>query len=70
MLEWGYERQFAGYSAVCGIDEAGRGPLAGPVVAAAVILPEGCVKEAGSAVWRDLRAGGGVRDCGGRARAD
>ncbi|MDE7036020.1 MAG: ribonuclease HII, partial [Eubacteriales bacterium] len=42
MLEWGYERQFAGYSAVCGIDEAGRGPLAGPVVAAAVILPEGC----------------------------
>ena len=45
MLEWGYERQFAGYSAVCGIDEAGRGPLAGPVVAAAVILPEGCVIE-------------------------
>lgn len=30
-----------GYSRVCGIDEAGRGPLAGPVVAAAVILPEG-----------------------------
>lgn len=30
-----------GFSAVCGIDEAGRGPLAGPVVAAAVILPEG-----------------------------
>ena len=29
-----------GYSAVAGIDEAGRGPLAGPVVAAAVILPE------------------------------
>lgn len=29
-----------GYSAVCGIDEAGRGPLAGPVFAAAVILPE------------------------------
>lgn len=29
----------AGYRAVCGIDEAGRGPLAGPVVAAAVILP-------------------------------
>ena len=28
-----------GYSAVCGIDEAGRGPLAGPVCAAAVILP-------------------------------
>ena len=30
-----------GFTAVCGIDEAGRGPLAGPVVAAAVILPEG-----------------------------
>lgn len=30
-----------GYKAVAGIDEAGRGPLAGPVVAAAVILPEG-----------------------------
>ncbi len=31
----------SGASAVCGIDEAGRGPLAGPVFAAAVILPEG-----------------------------
>ncbi len=30
-----------GYARVCGIDEAGRGPLAGPVVAAAVILPAG-----------------------------
>ncbi|MBQ4604062.1 MAG: ribonuclease HII, partial [Clostridia bacterium] len=28
-----------GYKAVCGVDEAGRGPLAGPVFAAAVILP-------------------------------
>ena len=28
-----------GYEAVCGVDEAGRGPLAGPVCAAAVILP-------------------------------
>ena len=32
-----------GYVSVCGIDEAGRGPLAGPVYAAAVILPEGLV---------------------------
>ena len=32
-----------GYSAVCGVDEAGRGPLAGPVCAAAVILPEGVI---------------------------
>ena len=30
-----------GYAVVCGVDEAGRGPLAGPVFAAAVILPEG-----------------------------
>lgn len=30
-----------GYSHICGIDEAGRGPLAGPVMAAAVILPSG-----------------------------
>ena len=32
----------AGYAAVCGVDEAGRGPLSGPVVAAACILPAGC----------------------------
>lgn len=31
-----------GYNLVCGVDEAGRGPLAGPVCAAAVILPENC----------------------------
>ena len=35
-----YEREYAGWGAVCGIDEAGRGPLAGPVVAGAVILPK------------------------------
>lgn len=34
-----------GYRIVCGIDEAGRGPLAGPVCAAAVILPEGLIIE-------------------------
>ena len=32
-----------GYALVCGVDEAGRGPLAGPVYAAAVILPRGLV---------------------------
>lgn len=31
-----------GFARVCGVDEAGRGPLAGPVYAAAVILPENC----------------------------
>ena len=34
-----------GYNYICGVDEAGRGPLAGPVCAAAVILPEGAVIE-------------------------
>ncbi len=34
-----------GYKLVCGVDEAGRGPLAGPVCAAAVILPQDCVIE-------------------------
>ena len=37
-----YEREYASYSAICGIDEVGRGPLAGPVVAGAVILPRDC----------------------------
>lgn len=42
-----YEKEAAarGFHAVCGIDEAGRGPLAGPVYAAAVILPPDCVIE-------------------------
>ncbi len=37
-----YERAYAQYSFICGIDEVGRGPLAGPVVAGAVILPKDC----------------------------
>jgi ribonuclease HII len=36
-----YERQYADLGYLCGIDEVGRGPLAGPVYAAAVILPPG-----------------------------
>ena len=41
MPDFSYERAAleAGYQLVCGIDEAGRGPLSGPVVAAACILP-------------------------------
>lgn len=35
----------SGFEVVCGIDEAGRGPLAGPVYAAAVILPKGHIVE-------------------------
>ncbi len=38
-----YEKQYASsYACICGIDEVGRGPLAGPVVAGAVILPRDC----------------------------
>ena len=37
-----YEKEYAKYELICGIDEAGRGPLAGPVVAGAVILPKDC----------------------------
>ena len=40
---WKFERRATdeGFASVAGVDEAGRGPLAGPVVAAAVILPHG-----------------------------
>lgn len=47
-MDWlNYEKEaYAnGYCAVCGVDEAGRGPLAGPVCAAAVILPQDCIIE-------------------------
>ena len=42
---WSFENSVydEGYSLVCGVDEAGRGPLAGPVCAAAVILPKGLI---------------------------
>ena len=42
---WGLENELydSGISMLCGVDEAGRGPLAGPVCAAAVMLPRGIV---------------------------
>ena len=42
-MEWNLEKEYMdkGYAVVCGTDEAGRGPLAGPVFAAACILPYG-----------------------------
>ncbi len=37
-----FEKKYCEYEAICGIDEVGRGPFAGPVVAGAVILPKDC----------------------------
>ncbi len=47
MLNWDIENTWydAGSELICGCDEAGRGPLAGPVFAAAVILPKGLIIE-------------------------
>lgn len=39
--EYEHKAHEEGFAVICGVDEAGRGPLAGPVYAAAVILPEG-----------------------------
>lgn len=46
-MDYTFEHQAheQGFTVVCGVDEAGRGPLAGPVCAAAVILPDGLVIE-------------------------
>lgn len=39
------EARAAGFTMICGVDEAGAGPLCGPVYAAAVVLPDGCAIE-------------------------
>ena len=44
-LEFENQARVRGCRSICGVDEAGRGPLAGPVCAAAVILPEGKIIE-------------------------
>ena len=43
MPDYSLEKEYAdkGYKVICGVDEAGRGPLCGPVFAAACVLPEG-----------------------------
>lgn len=47
MVDYSIENEYRekGFNIICGVDEAGRGPLAGPVYAAAVILPPDCVIE-------------------------
>ncbi len=47
MVDYSVENEYRekGFNVICGVDEAGRGPLAGPVYAAAVILPSDCVIE-------------------------
>lgn len=47
MVDYSVENEYRekGFDIICGVDEAGRGPLAGPVYAAAVILPSDCVIE-------------------------
>ena len=47
MLDYEFDKSFKNENikVICGVDEAGRGPLAGPVVAAACILPDGLIIE-------------------------
>ena len=64
MTDYTFDADYAKqYGVVCGTDEAGRGPLAGSVVAAAVVLPDGCVIEGtveNSILFRNVHVGKGT----------
>jgi ribonuclease HII len=53
LLAWERRLRRAGYDTIVGVDEVGRGALAGPIVAAAVVLPQDLDPSAN--VWRDVR---------------
>ncbi len=48
-----FERKYEDCALICGVDEAGRGPLAGPVAAGAAILPRDCTIQIGRASCRE-----------------
>src|SRR5690606_208568 len=52
LLTWERQLWEGGYTVIAGVDEVGRGALAGPLVAAAVVLPD---EDAGNAAWEDVR---------------
>lgn len=54
-LAWERQLWAGGYSSIAGVDEVGRGALAGPLVAAAVILPAGAGLAAGGSGWSTVR---------------
>lgn len=53
LLAWEVRLRRAGYDTIAGIDEVGRGAIAGPIVAAAVVLP--CDFDPAASIWRDIR---------------
>ena len=61
-----YEKEYDTYTYICGIDEVGRGPLAGPVVAGAVILPKDCDISVRTGLMRSIFCRQRMRQCGRR----